>query len=173
MLQYDKYVSPMGTLWLTGQDGMLTGLSFDRNFSEDAQRESFELAKRWLENYFRGQPRKIDFPMNPQGTAFQKLVWNLLLEIPYRQTRTYGQLAKQAAALLNKEKMSPQAVGQVVGRNPIAVIVPCHRCVGSDGTLTGYAYGLERKAWLLKHEQREWEEKKCGMQISEESKQSG
>lgn len=172
MLQYGKYVSPVGTLWLTGRDGMLTGLSFEKDFPEDTEKNAFELVKRWLEDYFQGRPREIDFSLDPKGTPFQKLVWKLLLEIPYGETRTYGQLAKQAAALLEKDKMSPQAVGQAVGRNPVAIIIPCHRCVGTDGTLTGYAYGLERKAWLLSHEQKLQEEIQCGMQTSEPSKQN-
>ena len=96
--------------------------------------------------------------MAPAGTPFQQLVWKLLLDIPFGRTCTYGQLAKQAAVLTGKEKMSPQAMGQAVGRNPIAVIIPCHRVIGGGGRLTGYAWGLERKRWLLAHEQNQQED---------------
>ena len=107
----------------------------------------------WLDDYFRGIPREIDFQTDPAGTPFQKLIWKFLLEIPYGKTVTYGDLARAAAKAMGKEKTSAQAVGQAVGRNPIAIIIPCHRCVGAKGKLTGYAYGLDRKAWLLKQEQ--------------------
>ena len=151
-MYYDKYDSPLGSLWLTGKECVLTGLSFDKpcgNFIFG----NFDAVKHWLDDYFRGFPREIDFPMDLSGTPFQKLVWNLLLDIPFGQTITYGQLAKRAADILGREKMSDQAVGQAVGRNPVAIIVPCHRVVGSGGKLTGYAYGLEKKQWLLNHEQ--------------------
>lgn len=156
MVHCDTYTSPMGRLWLTGRDGILTGLSFREPCGEFVSGD-FGIVKRWLDDYFTGRPRKIDFSLEPAGTAFQKQIWNLLLEIPFGETRTYGQLARQAAVLMGKEKMSPQAVGQAVGRNPIAIIIPCHRCIGADGSLTGYASGLERKAWLLAHEQKQEE----------------
>ena len=110
--------------------------------------------KRWLDGYFAG--RRPDFapPLKPQGTPFQELVWQLLLGIPYGATTTYGELAQAVARRLGKERMSAQAVGQAVGHNPIAVIIPCHRVVGSKGQLTGYAGGLERKKALLELEAR-------------------
>lgn len=151
-MQLDQYESPLGTLWLTGADGILTGLSFEKPCGEYLP-GNFDAVKRWLNDYFRGIPGNIGFPMNPPGTPFQKLVWNLLQEIPFGEVRTYGQLAKQAAKRMGKEKMSAQAVGQATGRNPIAIVIPCHRCVGSNGKLTGYAYGLEKKQWLLIQEQ--------------------
>ena len=92
-----------------------------------------------------------------EGTEFQKQIWNLLLTIPYGQTRTYGDIAREMAALSGKEKMSAQAVGQAVGRNPISILIPCHRVVGTKGQLTGYAGGLENKIWLLRHEGRQIE----------------
>ena len=151
-MQLDQHESPLGTLWLTGADGILTGLSFEKPCGEYLP-GNFDAVKRWLNDYFRGIPGNIGFPMNPPGTPFQKLVWNLLQEIPFGEVRTYGQLAKQAAKRMGKEKMSAQAVGQATGRNPIAIVIPCHRCVGSNGKLTGYAYGLEKKQWLLIQEQ--------------------
>lgn len=93
--------------------------------------------------------------MEPGGTAFQRLIWALLREIPYGQTGTYGELARKAARMLDRERMSPQAVGQAAHRNPIAIIIPCHRLVGADGKLTGYAGGLRRKQWLLELEQKQ------------------
>ena len=90
--------------------------------------------------------------MAPAGTAFQRLVWELLLEIPYGQTATYGALARQAAARLGRDSMSSQAVGGAVGRNPISILIPCHRVLGADGGLVGYAGGVEKKRWLLRRE---------------------
>lgn len=151
MLCCDKYDSPVGLLWLTGREGVLTGLSFEEPRGE-CEQGSFDAVKCWLDDYFRGIPRQICFPMALSGTLFQKQIWDLLLKIPYGKTVTYGQLAKQAAGILGKEKMSAQAVGQAVGRNPIAIVIPCHRVVGAGGKLTGYAYGIEKKQWLLDHE---------------------
>ncbi len=152
MLCCDKYDSPAGLLWLTGRDGVLTGLSFEKPH-EECVPGNFDAVKCWLDDYFRGIPRQICFPMELSGTPFQQQIWGLLLKIPYGKTVTYGQLAKQAAGILGKEKMSAQAVGQAVGRNPIAIVIPCHRVVGAGGKLTGYAYGIEKKQWLLDHEQ--------------------
>ena len=90
--------------------------------------------------------------MNPKGTPFQMLIWQLLLQIPYGQICTYGDLAREAARRMGKQRMSSQAVGQAVGRNPISIAIPCHRVIGHTGSLTGYAEGLEKKQWLLEHE---------------------
>ena len=147
----DRYESPMGTLWLTGTEGILTGLSFSEP-GESCIPGSYDAAKHWLDDYFRGIPREIEFPLSPKGTAFQKLIWNLLLEIPYGKTATYGQLAQKAAQILGKPRMSAQAVGQAVGANPIAIVIPCHRVLGADGSLTGYAGGLHYKKALLQLE---------------------
>ena len=147
-----KYESPIGTLWLTGHDDILIGLSFD-DPRGDYTPGTFHAVRLWLDDYFRGIPREMDFSIDPAGTPFQKLVWSFLLEIPYGKTVSYGDLARRAAKAMGKEKMSAQAVGQAVGRNPIAILIPCHRVVGAKGKLTGYAYGLDRKAWLLKQEQ--------------------
>ena len=94
----------------------------------------------------------MDFSVTPEGTEFQKVIWALLLQIPYGKTRSYGELARQAAEIMGKEKMSAQAVGGAVGRNPISILIPCHRVIGTSGALTGYAGGLEKKKWLLDHE---------------------
>ena len=150
----DYYESPLGILWLTGAEGILTGLSFSHPGGDYAP-GSFDAAKHWLDDYFQGAPREIEFPLSPKGTAFQLLIWKLLLEIPYGKTATYGELSRRAASELGREKMSAQAVGQAAHRNPIAIIIPCHRLVGAGGNLTGYASGLDRKRWLLNHEQEE------------------
>ena len=156
-MYYDKYQSPVGTLRLTGTGKVLTGLSFCSDLPAEAEQagaEAFESVKNWLDAYFRGEPAAPDFAMEPAGTSFQKLIWELLLTIPFGETKTYGELAREAARIMGKEKMSAQAVGQAVGHNPIAIIIPCHRVLGAGGTLTGYAYGLEKKQWLLQHEQK-------------------
>lgn len=160
MLYFDTFESPMGTVWLTGQGNILTGLSFCGDFSAEANpapEGRFDLVKNWLDAYFRGVPTEPEFLMEPEGTAFQKLIWKLLLNIPFGETKTYGELAREAARIMGKDRMSAQAVGQAVGHNPIAIIIPCHRVVGAGGKLTGYAYGVERKEWLLRHEQKQEE----------------
>ncbi|MBQ2854708.1 MAG: methylated-DNA--[Oscillospiraceae bacterium] len=151
-MQIDKYDSPMGTLWLSGEAGVLTALSFFQPDVPEAECYDFTQVKHWLDNYFRGQHCMPDFLMAPRGTAFQRLVWNLLLEIPFGEIRTYGEVASMAARQMGKEKMFAQAVGQAVSRNPIAIIIPCHRVIGAGGSLTGYASGIHRKQWLLDHE---------------------
>lgn len=151
-MDYDVYQSPMGPLWLAGESGVLTVLSFTPLSGAPDEQDSFAPVKRWLDDYFAGRFRSPDFPMAPEGTPFQKLVWSLLLQVPAGQTETYGALAKKCAAILGKERMSAQAIGQAVGRNPIAIIIPCHRILGVKGQMTGYAYGLDRKTWLLQHE---------------------
>lgn len=147
----DKYDSPIGPIWLTGRDGILTGLSFVKPIGQFSV-GNFKTVEQWLNDYFQGVSREIDFQTELSGTTFQKLIWDMLLEIPFGQTITYGQLAKRAARAMGKEKMSSQAVGQAVSRNPIAIIIPCHRVMGAGGKLTGYAYGIEKKLWLLNHE---------------------
>lgn len=153
MTIFTLYLSPIGPLRLTSDGNALTGLWFhDRkpDPAADQCREDlaiFDSTRRWLDDYFSGNPRKIDFPLAPVGTPFQQRVWELLLTIPYGETTTYGALARQLGT-----KMSAQAVGQAVGKNPVSILIPCHRVIGADGTLTGYAGGLENKKWLLYHE---------------------
>jgi len=106
-----------------------------------------ELCKHQLLQYFKGDLKQFSLPLDPQGTVFQKTVWQCLSNIPYGKTVSY----KDIAILVNKPKGS-QAIGGANGRNPISIIVPCHRVIGSNGSLTGYAGGIERKLWLLQHE---------------------
>lgn len=147
------YASALGPLLLISDGEHLTGLYLNREVpNKITEIPVFLLTKRWLDAYFQGEEPQITVPMNLQGTEFQRRVWEILLTIPYGQTRTYGSIAKQLAAQMGMEKMSAQAVGQAVGRNPVSILVPCHRVVGEQGKLTGYAGGLEKKIWLLQHE---------------------
>ena len=166
VMYYMEYDAPMGKLILTSDGHCLTKLGFaDGGFRPSGEKcrggegRFFGGAVEWLDAYFGGEVPRNTPDMAPEGTAFQKLVWKLLLEIPCGEVRTYGQLAAQAAASLGRERMSAQAVGQAVGANPIAIIIPCHRCVGAGGRLAGYAWGVERKQWLLQHERNHMEDK--------------
>lgn len=148
-----QYESPLGEILLTCDDDGLTGLWFDRDQPElNSSHPILEQARQWLDAYFRGEELPRQMPLKLSGTEFQRQVWEILLTIPYGQTRTYGSLAREMAHRMGKEKMSAQAVGQAVGKNPVSIIVPCHRIVGAGGKLTGYAFGLEKKVWLLEHE---------------------
>ena len=149
-MDYCQYPSPVGTLYLTADEDGLTGVWMHPEKTEDFP--VFSQAKNWLDSYFSGNPAEISFPLNPQGTAFQKQVWEILLTIPYGETTTYGTLAREMARRTGRERMSAQAVGQAVGKNPISILIPCHRVVGAGGKLTGYAGGLAKKEWLLRHE---------------------
>lgn len=152
-MYYAKYQSPVGPLLLICDDEGLTGLWMDRDAPAcDDCHSVLEQAKRWLDSYFRGEGLPVDVPLKPAGTPFQRQVWRILLDIPFGQTRSYGDIAREMAVLTGREKMSAQAVGQAVGKNPISIIIPCHRVVGAKGQLTGYAGGLEKKIWLLEHE---------------------
>ena len=107
----------------------------------------------WLDRYFAGQkPSPTELALAPEGSDFRRAVWDILCEIPYGQTRSYRDISRELAVKLGREHMSAQAVGGAVGHNPIGIIIPCHRVLGSDGSLTGYAGGLEKKRWLLRHE---------------------
>jgi methylated-DNA-[protein]-cysteine S-methyltransferase len=147
-----RYDSPMGQLMLTCTDQGLTGLYMNREASRQEDHPVFRQTAAWLDAYFRGEQPTVEVPLVLEGTTFQQLVWKMLLAIPYGETRSYGSIAQEAAVLMGKEKMSAQAVGQAVGRNPVSILVPCHRVVGSNGNLTGYAGGMENKIWLLRHE---------------------
>ena len=150
------YRSPIGPLWLITDGIHLTGLWMKDpgNTIPDPTITVLQDTCRWLDAYFRGeQPQPESLPLSPAGTDFQRHVWDILLRIPYGKTRTYGDIAKELAFQLGKEKMSAQAVGGAVGRNPISIIIPCHRWMGAGNVLTGYAWGIEKKAWLLRHEE--------------------
>ena len=116
---------------------------------ENTQLPVFQTTKRWLDLYFQGKIPDFMPALRLEGTPFRKAVWEILLSIPYGQTMTYGEIASKLAEQRGLPRMSAQAVGNAVGHNPISIIVPCHRVVGSDGSLTGYAGGVEKKAALL------------------------
>ena len=155
--------SPLGRIMIAGDCNELTGLWFEgqKYFAETllqpAQEKSlsvFEQTEKWLELYFSGKDPGFRPKLAPRGTAFQKEVWDILLEIPFGQTITYGDIASIIAQRRGVRQFSAQAIGGAVSRNPVSLIIPCHRVVGADGKLTGYAGGLERKEALLKLEGR-------------------
>jgi methylated-DNA-[protein]-cysteine S-methyltransferase len=111
-----------------------------------------EQTVRWLDRYFSGEAPGAVPPLSMDSTPFRKVVWETLLSIPYGETMSYGQVAVIVARQLSVTRMSAQAVGSAVGHNPIAIIIPCHRVIASDGSIGGFSAGLERKAWLLRHE---------------------
>ena len=160
MLYTSHYASPLGGMTLVSDGTALVGLYFDgQKYAAqglDATRTQknlliFEEARRWLDVYFSG--RKPDFtpPTAPAGTAFQQSVWEILRTIPYGETTTYGAIARRIEQNAGC-RMSAQAVGGAVGRNPISILIPCHRVVGTNGSLTGYAGGIDKKERLLRWE---------------------
>lgn len=161
-MQYiSHYQSPMGEILLAADEIGLTGLWFEgqKYFAlyldkehEEKELPVFETAKRWLDIYFSGREPDFTVPLHFTGTDFQNEVWEILYSIPYGKTTTYGEIAKQIAARRGLPRMSAQAVGGAVGHNEISIIVPCHRVVGSNGSLTGYAGGIDKKVKLLELE---------------------
>lgn len=157
--------SPMGEIYLEAKDECLTGIWIDGQGTGESIKVGYEEsenvvlheARLWMESYLRGEnPELSRLPFsldeNVKGSAFAKCIWKLLCEIPYGEVVTYGDIAKKAAMLMGKERMSAQAVGGAVGSNPLAIVVPCHRVVGANYNLTGYGGGLDKKVWLLAHE---------------------
>jgi methylated-DNA-[protein]-cysteine S-methyltransferase len=153
---YDIVESPVGRLLLTGDEGALSGL-----YLLDAGEHSASIRPGWarraggfsraaeqLAEYFEGSRKEFDLPLAPRGTPFQLAVWAELTRIPYGSTVSYGAVA----LALGKSLVASRAVGLANGRNPISIIVPCHRVIGSDGSLTGYGWGVDRKEWFLRHE---------------------
>ncbi len=161
-MQYISYYEfPLGKIVLAADDIGLTGLWFEgqKYFAlylekehEERELPIFEKVKEWLDIYFSGQEPDFQIPLHFTGTDFQNEVWEILYSIPYGKTTTYGAIAKQIAEKRGIKSMSAQAVGGAVGRNEISIIVPCHRVIGSNGRLTGYAGGLDKKTALLELE---------------------
>ncbi len=144
--------SPIGDLLLLGDGVALTGLYLDPDRVAMASglrnaEEPFRLVREELERYFSGDLHRFTVPLAPRGTAFQLRVWAALLAIPFGETRSYGEIAAE----IGRPK-AVRAVGQANGHNPISLIIPCHRVIGQDGSLTGYGWGVDRKRWLLAHE---------------------
>lgn len=161
-MQYtNHYSSPIGAITLASDGTHLTGLWFDgqkyfaATLSGEQKEENlpvFEQTKQWLSEYFQGKIPAFTPPIGLNATTFRLKVWNILLQIPYGHTMSYGQIAAEIAADNGLASMSAQAVGNAVGHNPISIIVPCHRVVGQNGSLTGYAGGIDKKIHLLKLE---------------------
>lgn len=158
-----KYPSPVGSITLACDRENLVGLWIEgqKHFGDAAAEAMTEkadapvlgAAMRWLDRYFAGEkPRPCELPLRPIGSAFRQAVWAILCAIPYGEVITYGDIARQMAARMGREAMSCQAVGGAVGHNPISIVIPCHRVVGSSGSLTGYAGGIDTKVKLLAHE---------------------
>ena len=151
------YSSPLGKMLIVSDGEAICGLWFygqkyfkstiDESMVEKPDLTIFKKATKWLDDYFNGLNPEIDFKLNPQGSEFRKKVWKILTEIPYGKTMTYGEIASQLSPT-----MSAQAVGGAVGHNPISILIPCHRVLGANGKLTGYAGGIERKIKLLELE---------------------
>lgn len=162
MINYTSgYRSPLGFILLSSDGEALTGLWFEgqkhcpSSFSETVREKDLHIFAEtadWLNRYFNNMIPDFTPELRPFGTAFQRTVWNLLLSVPYGETVSYGEIAQRTAILLQRSGMSARAVGSAIGRNPISLIIPCHRVVGADGSLTGYAGGLERKRKLLELE---------------------
>ena len=155
------YDSPLGGILLAADEVGLTGLWFDggKYFADHLPAEHTEQespilieTKRWLDIYFAGSAPDFMPPLHPIGSPFRQAVWEILLRIPYGHTTTYGEIARQLAAQQGLTRMSAQAVGDAVGHNKISILIPCHRVVGTNGSLTGYAGGMDKKIKLLELE---------------------
>lgn len=160
MIHTTHYSSPIGGLLLAEKDGALVGLwmegqkyflgSLREETEESDSTPVLNQAKHWLDRYFDQQKPPIrELPLSPIGSQFRREVWNILCEIPYGEVTTYGEISKKIADRRGLERMSAQAVGGAVGHNPISIIIPCHRVVGTNGSLTGYAGGIKKKIALL------------------------
>lgn len=156
MIRYARFATPMGTLFATAERGALTGIHFEGGrhapavspqWREDARHAPLAECARQLAEYFAGERDTFELPLAPEGTDFQQRVWKEIAKIPYGETITYAQLAARAGA-----PGSARAAGAATGRNPLSIVVPCHRVIGTSGSLTGYAGGLERKTRLLEIE---------------------
>ena len=153
--------SPLGEIRLRSDGESLTGLWFVGQVNDAKEISDLEIkndlpifgqVESWLESYFSGKQTSITIPLQPKGTSFQQRVWQILQEISYGETMTYGEIAQRIAKEKGVETFSAQAVGQAVGKNPISILIPCHRVLGKNGALTGYAGGVHRKEQLLQLE---------------------
>lgn len=146
--------TPLGSILMVLRDGALAGLYLGEHGNEKTRGKqddgAFREVRRQLEAYFSGQLHAFDVHLDGAGTDFQKAVWKALCDIPYGETINYGELAKRIG-----NPRASRAVGLANGKNPISIIVPCHRVIGANGSLTGYSGGIERKRWLLEHETRQ------------------
>lgn len=161
MIYTCTYPSPLGNILLAADEAGLTGLWFEgqKYFANTLPKENISQetpvltqAKKWLDVYFSGKEPDFTPPLHPTGSTFRQAVWQILLQIPYGQTMTYGEIAKKLTKMQGASHMSAQAVGGAVGHNEVSIIIPCHRVVGTNGSLTGYAGGIEKKIALLELE---------------------
>lgn len=163
MLYSSNYTSPLGNITIASDGHKLSGLWIEgqKYFASSIKGEMFRNdnlqifadTKKWLDKYFAKQKPNIkELPLAPEGNDFRQAVWDILISIPYGEVTTYGEIAKIIAARFDKSSMSAQAVGGAVGHNPISIIIPCHRVVGKNGSLTGYAGGINLKVKLLELE---------------------
>ena len=158
ILYKTNYNSPLGNIVLTSDGENLAGLKFGEYDNgilpkEKEDLEIFKLTENWLDRYFDGEkPETSSLPLKLQGSDFRLRVWQIVCEIPYGGVMTYGDIAEIISKERGEGKISPQAVGGAVGHNPLLIVIPCHRVIGSNGNLTGYAGGVELKYKLLKHE---------------------
>ena len=150
--------TPLGEVRLRSDGKSLIGLWFVGQVNDAKEHSDIEIkddlpifgqVETWLESYFSGNQTPIIFPLQPKGTMFQERVWKILQEIPYGETMTYGEIAQRITKEKGVATYSAQAVGQAVGKNPISLLIPCHRVLGKNGALTGYAGGVHRKEQLL------------------------
>jgi len=163
MFYSTTYTSPLGKITLACDGVNLVGLWFDgqkyfgasipEKMTKNDGIPIFTAAKKWLDKYFADKkPAISELPLAPVGSEFRQKIWKMLCEIPYGKVMSYGDIAKKMAVKMKKESMSGQAVGGAVGHNPISIIIPCHRVVGANGSLTGYAGGIDKKIKLLELE---------------------
>ena len=161
MIYTSQYVSPLGAITLACDEEAVTGLWFNgqKHFgnilppdTQGRERPLLKEAKKWLDIYFSGREPDFLLPLRYDSTPFRKAVCDIMLTIPYGRTMTYGDIAARVAHQRGLEKMSAQAVGGAVGHNPISLMIPCHRVVGTGGSLTGYGGGIARKVKLLELE---------------------
>lgn len=163
MIYITYYNSPIGDILLASKNDKLIGLwienqkyylsGFKEELKEVDNNKILNKAKKWLDRYFDGEKPNInELELEPIGSDFRKSVWRILCNIPYGEVITYNDIAKEIAKEKGIKQMSAQAVGGAVGHNPISIIIPCHRVVGSNGSLTGYAGGVKKKKYLLEHE---------------------
>jgi len=157
MIRYARFATPLGSMLATAKDGALTGLYFDRqryapaigsDWIEDAGARPLEECARQVREYFEGKRKSFALPLAPDGSQFQRRVWLEIARIPHGETISYAELARRAGAA-----GSARAAGAATGRNPISIVIPCHRILGANGSLTGYAGGVARKAKLLELEE--------------------
>jgi methylated-DNA-[protein]-cysteine S-methyltransferase len=163
------YDSPLGSMTMASDGTRLVGLWFNgqKYFastleSKHEERDDlpvFEETRHWLDLYFAGKDPGFTPALFKRGNVFRRRVWEVLLDIPYGRTMTYGDIARAIAKEKGLKSMSAQAVGGAVGHNPISLIIPCHRVIGTDGSLTGYAGGIEKKRWLIQKEQNHFKSK--------------